>query len=321
MSYRLAIVLIAPDVPSQATAAWTLWMDGVDFALAHEARIVGDDGGMIAERAGRAAAARHAARAAGRGRDEEAGDEAELDVSALPAVEVAVTRTVLAAHAVDIASSPAQAALAALTDELDALQAAAKASFPDDVACRRGCDLCCHQQVGLSRVEAARIEATIAALAPAARAALIATVTRATGADGDEPPPDVCGALDASGGCQIYGGRPVVCRSHGLVYWRRSLAPPLTFNRSCHLNYRATAPVPLLQIRRPPATDTEKVYDVETWAARLHAIDAAFAAELGLDAPPSLDRTIRINDLLVRLLLADQRPNSAASSAAGVVSS
>lgn len=312
--YRLDIVLTAPGVPSQATSAWALRADGDEAVCAYEARIVGDDDGARAEQAGRAAAARHAARRAGLDLDDE-----DAPVSP-PPVEVAVARTRIEARAVDAAASPAVRDLAALTDELDALQAAAKAAFPDDVACRRGCDACCHQQVGLSRVEAARVEAAIAALSPEARDALARTVARATGTDGDQPPPDVCGALDADGGCQIYGGRPVVCRSHGLVYWRRSLAPPLTFNRSCQLNYRATGPVPLLQIRRPPATDEGKTYDVETWAARLHAIDAAFAAELGLDAPAGLDRSMRLNDLLARLF-ADYRPNSAASSAAGVVSS
>lgn len=289
--YRLVITVTAADAAAQATSSWAVYAPGQDVPFAYAAGVFGDADGAVAEAEGRAAAGRHARR-----RDEDAAAEAAAEVAA----EVTVERRRIAARPVDAATSPALAALAALTDELDALQARAKAGFPDDVACQRGCAGCCHQHVGISRVEAARVEATIAGLAPEARAALAGTIARATAEDRGEG--DVCGALDAEGGCQIYGGRPVVCRSHGLVYWRRAPAALLEFNRSCHLNYRGASPVPLLRVRLPVVTDVSMVYEVDAWAGRLRAIDGAYAAELGVDGSPVLDRSIRLNDLLARLI-------------------
>ncbi len=177
-----------------------------------------------------------------------------------------------------------------------------KQTYPDEVACRQGCDDCCHQQVELSGVEAERVTRTIAALAPAARAALAETVRRATTSTDGAGPPDVCGALDDDGGCQIYDGRPVVCRSHGLLYGYRAptprgLAAP-AYARSCGLNFRRDAPVPLLRLAHPTRRDDSLVHDSDAGSARLRAIDRGFADERGAAIAPR----ITLNQLFVRLV-------------------
>lgn len=285
MTYRVAITLTAPTSRTQASSAYAVIAPGDTAPFVYAACLFGDADGARAELEARAAIARHAAR---RG-------------LAAPAAPIAVTRVVLAATAVP-ASSPSQRALVALTDELDALSARVKQGFPDEVTCRRGCDSCCHQQVGISRVEAERVVRAIDALAPAARAVLAATVRHAT--TGDEPP-DVCGALGADGGCQVYEGRPVVCRSHGLVYGyttettRGETVPG--FARSCGLNFRHDAPVPLLRLKPPARTDTSYVHDSDAGAERLRLIDLAFIAELGVATSPVLDRSITLNSLFRRI--------------------
>jgi Fe-S-cluster containining protein len=183
----------------------------------------------------------------------------------------------------------AQAALAALTDELDALQAAVKAAYPGELTCHRGCDSCCHQLVGVSRVEAARVAAAVAALPAEARAALVETATRAAALDRPR-----CGALDDGGGCQIYDGRPMVCRSHGLVYATPNLSRGRSLpvlQSSCRLNFNgALAEAPL-------------VYDFAAWSERLLAVDDAFAEEVGLGADVTVARSIALADVLASLLL------------------
>lgn len=186
--------------------------------------------------------------------------------------------------------SEALRALAALTDQLDALQARVKAAYPREVECRAGCSSCCHQEVALSAVEAARLAEAVAALDEAARARLAATVARGR--------VEVCGALDDDGACQVYAGRPVVCRSHGLIYTYR---PPRggapDHARSCGLNFRGDAPVPLLRLRSPRRSDPSLTHDSDRNAERLAAIDRAYAAETGVAGAPTT-----INAVLRRLV-------------------
>lgn len=188
--------------------------------------------------------------------------------------------------------------LHALTAALDALSARVQQAFPDEVTCRRGCDDCCHQQVSMSEVEAARVAETVAALAPAARAALTAGVARATAIDG----PDVCGALDDDGGCRIYDGRPVVCRSHGLIYGYRERGAS-GFARSCALNFRHDAPVPLLRVKPRAPEDASLTHDSDASAKRLREIDTRFRAAHRIGAAPDPARAMTLNELFARLLL------------------
>jgi Fe-S-cluster containining protein len=261
--YRLVIVELAPGDRAQASSSYQAFAPGETTPFAFAACLWGDEGGVRAEADGRAAVAGHAAGAAH-----------ELEV-------------VHERRAVAAVGAAALAALRALTDELEALQAAARSAYPDEVSCKRGCDACCHQRVGISRVEAARVAAAVAALDDAARAALFASIARVAARPADRPR---CGALDDDGGCQIYGERPVVCRSHGLVYVmrRRPGALPVR-QRSCSLNYNGRLP-----------TGAE-MYDTGSWGDRLQAIDDAYADDIGLDAELGAGRSIALAEVLARL--------------------
>ncbi len=262
--YRLVIVEVAPGDPAQASSSFQAFAPGAATPFAFAACLWGDAGGVRAEAEGRAAVAEHAA-----------GASHELDVER-------VRRELGEGRGGD-----ALAALRALTDELEALQAAARSAYPAEVSCKRGCDACCHQRVGVSRVEAARVAAAVAALDEAARAALFATIRRAAARPANRPR---CGALDEGGGCQIYGERPVVCRSHGLVYVLRRRPGGLAVRqRSCSLNYGGRMP------------EGGEMYDTDAWGERLQAIDDAYADDIGVGAEHGAGRTIALADVLARL--------------------
>lgn len=103
----------------------------------------------------------------------------------------------------------------------------------DQLACRKGCVLCCFGLFEISRLDLARLEAGIAALPPDVR-------ERVEGESDDilarHPHPDdweevseeerdaffirtagvKCPMLDPSGGCSVYADRPLLCRTFGL---------------------------------------------------------------------------------------------------------
>jgi Fe-S-cluster containining protein len=264
--YRLVITLVAPGTATQGSA-WRAYAVDAAVPFASAACVWGDETGERAESEGRAAIERHVAAT---------GVNAEVEV-------VRERREATGDGAAALAR------LAALTDELDAVQAAARDAYPAEVSCKRGCDSCCHQQVGVSRVEAARLAAAVAALSGEARAALQASVARAAALDRPR-----CGALDDGGGCQLYGARPVVCRSHGLVYvtYRRTRGSSLpVLHRSCSLNYNG----------QMPAADAQ-VYDFAAWRERLMAIDEAFAEETGVGADLAVGPSIALAEVLAAIV-------------------
>lgn len=262
--YRLVITLVGTGPAAQASSSYCAFAPGQDVPFAFTACLWGDVGGARAEIEGREAIARHSRGAAG--------------------VDVLVVREI---REVLGDGAAALAALAVLTDELGRAHAAAQAAQPGEVTCHRGCDLCCHQRVGLSRVEIARLAGAVAAMSDERRAALAATVVRAAALDRER-----CGALDDEGVCQVYASRPMVCRSQGLMYgsnrvegrqFLRVLQP------SCHLNYRG----------EPPAD--EDVHDLESWNERLMEIDEQFAVQSGVGADLAVGRAIPLAEVLASL--------------------
>jgi uncharacterized protein len=264
--YRLVITVVAPGATAQASSSWRAYAPGASGAFAFVACLWGDERGERAEAEGRAAIDRHVAAT---------GVHAEL--------EVVRERREAAGD-----GAAALARLAALTDELDALAAAAREAYPAEVSCKRGCDSCCHQVVGVSRVESARLAAAVAAMSDEARAALRATVARAAALDHPR-----CGALDDGGGCQLYAARPAVCRSHGLAYvtfrlTRGSSLPVL--HHSCTLNYTGQMPA------------VAHAYDFGAWSERLLEVDEAFAEEAGVGADLAVGRSIALADVLAAIV-------------------
>jgi hypothetical protein len=111
--------------------------------------------------------------------------------------------------------------------------------------------MCCHDRLTVTTVEADAIRAHVAAMSPAARAALASQMRD-----------DRCAALDDAGRCQIYDARPLVCRSHGVPI--RTTAPGhLPVITSCSLNFTA---------RGPAAADPDCVLDQATLSTILLAL-------------------------------------------------
>lgn len=87
--------------------------------------------------------------------------------------------------------------------------------------CRRGCDLCCKQELSVMLVEALAVVASLEELSAQVREPLAAAA-----AGGEEP----CVFLH-DGACRIYDARPLVCRSHGLPIRQQGEVA------SCELNF------------------------------------------------------------------------------------
>lgn len=153
-----------------------------------------------------------------------------------------------------------------LWSKVDAFFGRVGQRYPEALACAPGCSDCCHRELTVTSIEAARIAALVRALPPALRAALAARA-----ADG-EP----CVALEADGRCAVYAARPLVCRSHGV---------PLRF----------VEPAPSGKVQLPvldvcpknfvgqdlASVDAACVLDQRTLSVMLGAIDAVFARANG----------------------------------------
>jgi hypothetical protein len=127
-----------------------------------------------------------------------------------------------------------------LTAKVDAFFDRVQARHGGDMACGSGCSDCCHVRLTITRVEADAIRALAPRVVPNAD-------------------PDRCAALDGAGRCQIYAGRPVVCRSHGAPIRMRVDSLPVV--QSCFRNFRDTEPAP------------DCIVDQETLSALVLAVD------------------------------------------------
>ena len=160
--------------------------------------------------------------------------------------------------------------------------------YPGALTCGPGCTDCCHRQLTVTGVEAARIELLIARLAPEARETLASRLRErerereGSGAgervDAGAGIGEACVALGDDGRCAIYEARPVVCRSHGLPL--RFVEPAADGRRS----------LPVLDVcprnfggRDLGAVDADCVLDQQTLSVLLGAIDALHAKEAGVD--------------------------------------
>ncbi len=85
-------------------------------------------------------------------------------------------------------------------------------------ACRAGCGWCCHQQVGITSLEAIRIAAHLRDLAPETAAELVENLRRVNSqtqglSTGQRAQSRLaCAFLSIDGNCRIYPVRPLRCR-------------------------------------------------------------------------------------------------------------
>lgn len=105
------------------------------------------------------------------------------------------------------------------------------AQYAQELNCKKGCSQCCVAGLEVLPVEAAYIQQGLATQGPFDPISLQGSY---------------CDFLDASGACQIYEFRPLVCRTHGLPLKMDSLEPASkslslrVLNDdvvTCHLNF------------------------------------------------------------------------------------
>lgn len=86
-----------------------------------------------------------------------------------------------------------------------------------DMACRSGCESCCHAWLSVSQVEGAHVQAGLQALTDEDRTRVAArgVLEQTREASGEKPAR--CAMLEPDGRCAIYEHRPLVCRTQGLA--------------------------------------------------------------------------------------------------------
>lgn len=142
-----------------------------------------------------------------------------------------------------------------LAAKVDAFFARVQARHASELRCDTGCSHCCHVRLSITGVEAEAIRNEIGGWPEERRYTLRNTVAAA--------PADRCAALDASGRCQIYAVRPIVCRSHGApVRLRDGRSLPVV--TSCPDNFTAHGPA---------AADPDCIIDQATLSAMTLAVD------------------------------------------------
>lgn len=156
-----------------------------------------------------------------------------------------------------------------LVRQIDVLCGKIGGRFPDQIACRAGCDGCC-RHISLFPVEAV-------ALAFARRQLPVESAYRIRGKARIASPDGPCPLLE-EGRCLLYDARPIICRTHGM---------PLLMagdggNRRidfCPLNFQGMEKLP-----------GDAVIDLDRVNETLAAINALFVKEWVMKRPPLNER-------------------------------
>ncbi len=165
-----------------------------------------------------------------------------------------------------------------LLARIDAHSAAVAARWPDEFACRAGCSGCCHRQLSVFPVEAARIRLWLAEQGLSPEAEGESFVDPETAPEGASP----CAFLDRAGRCRVYAVRPLICRTHGLPL---AVPDPEGGLRgdTCPLNFRSAG------LGGLPSSDFLSLTPVNTVLA---AVNAHYVAQTGAD-----DARVDLSDL------------------------
>lgn len=134
--------------------------------------------------------------------------------------------------------------------------------YPGELACGRGCGACCQAGLSVTALEASLLREGLEGLNEEKRRGL----ARRAGKPGES-----CPALEPDGGCLLYRWRPLVCRTQGLPIRLRGEGTSELV--ACELNFTS---------RELDTVDGDCVLDQATLSTVLLALDAAYAAELGL---------------------------------------
>lgn len=132
----------------------------------------------------------------------------------------------------------------------------------ENLACREGCDGCCHQVLNLRAVEAAFLLEGVRLLSPDTASRVWSSLSE-IGSDKHCP-------LLQDGRCVVYAHRPVVCRTHGLPMVRKEASRAVL--HCCPENFRGVD-----LARLPPAF----LLDESRLSLLMDAVDALYAVETG----------------------------------------
>jgi Fe-S-cluster containining protein len=146
-----------------------------------------------------------------------------------------------------------------------------RAAYPNEIACRKGCGICCELQ-SVNRLEAYAI-----------RSYVVNDNSRSQTA---ETPGNACPFLDRDRACLIYAARPIICRTHGLIL-RSSEFPMSRQAASCPYNFPSIHPNDF-----PP----ELTVDVDAVTKNLTALNLAFCMESGIDVKGKPESRVLLRD-------------------------
>jgi Fe-S-cluster containining protein len=168
-----------------------------------------------------------------------------------------------------------------LCDYCDAIWQRARAAYPNEIACRKGCGICCELQ-SVNRIEAHIINLYIIDTANAANTDFLSG-----GADNSSP--HTCPFLrDQS--CAVYPARPIICRTHGLIL--RSTEFAQTQAASCPYNFPSIHPNDV-----PP----ELTADVDLITKNLANLNLAFCMVTGIDVRDGMNDRVLLRDFKVKV--------------------
>lgn len=86
-----------------------------------------------------------------------------------------------------------------------------------DMACKAGCESCCHVWLSVSQVESTQVRAGLRALTQENRSAVAARGAREQAQEASGTHSPRCAMLRPDGQCEIYEHRPLVCRTQGFA--------------------------------------------------------------------------------------------------------
>jgi len=162
-----------------------------------------------------------------------------------------------------------------LVQRVDRHIAAIKKAFPDQIACKKGCDLCC-KFLTLFPVEALSLSLAFTRQAEDIKAKVSLKIERGK---------DTCPLL-INRVCALYPARPIICRTHGYpLYMEKKGKIHIDF---CPENFTGMALFP-----------KEAMLDIEHLNTLLAVINRQFVGSIKAD-PPFLDR-IPISEALLIL--------------------
>jgi Fe-S-cluster containining protein len=172
-----------------------------------------------------------------------------------------------------------------LIARVEAFGQAIRERYAAQLTCHAGCDHCCYQDFTVFPVEAHHLAQAIAALTPEARQRLQQRLQQADNpmAMADAPQPCV---LLHEGHCQVYDGRPLICRIQGFPLFSTMIEHPDGSQRDCcPLNFSTLA---LSEV------ESTAIYNLDLVNQTLAAINHLYLHETGQpEARVSLRQAVR----------------------------